>query len=930
MHLYLTFIVFKLSLLLLVLTTFIGGCAVKPTSYPIIEDERWSSHTLPNGFTYYLYPTESDEIELRLIVNVGSIQEEESERGYAHFIEHMAFSSTDNFPNESVMDQFNNMGLEMGYHANAFTDYTRTVYQVSLPNNENIIPTLKWLSDIPDGIHFNDEEIFKEVDIIHGEWRFDNIKEKPWSMKLYDALLHNSVYENKDPIGTKSSLDKVTPEKLKRFYERWYQPNRMKLVIVGGINQENMVSQLQQLFSSDVKNRPAAYQFPTLANKTQYPQQLEASMGENSALVLSFDKGNFALPVTIHEQQEMWLNWLTIEAIEERLYRQLNQYDSLPMNVYFNLAFIPGREQYEIVLEHHAEDRHAIITQFAESLASLSEFGVSKSEFQTQIEQFETLSFLLFSDNPFDIAENAVHELSFNQLPQDEIQLGHNFNDFLLKVNREMLNHSIHNFLKNPSKFMTVVYEYSEVERDHTVDAKMFFSALSAPVKNQFVIPDVIELPKPDLSHKTNSNVQIITINESLFEWKLPNGIGAQFYQLDDNSALTHIIFRAKGGISSLTRKERSALDMLYETYMQGNILKNRTQDFLNGMKRNGIFIQPAVLGNTQDFRLIIHTDQIAQGLIAFRYLLLHLQPDEDAFNKEKSRLLNHLNELSSSPYDVFKRSVKNFIYPKTSYDYPISKELYQEVTFKDVQDVYEKLFGDLGHFDLYIVSDQPVEKVSKVLSAHLGDLALTRKETLPQKASFNQKGGTLIEHLSPEDRTFIETLHVFDAGMRNTDSLFIEEMLTRILQKRYTKIMRENYALDYDPQISSWGKDGDNIHITTITALIAPEKEQMLNALWPDIVKQLTSPVSTRERNLAAKSLKRDIQNITLEGYYMVSALARYGTWGYDQNGLLNPDIVINRINKDKLNTYAHRIFNNSIHFQSILRPKKHAIKTQ
>ncbi len=903
--------------------TFFVGCAVKPFEFPIIADDRWSTHTLPNGFTYHLYPTESENIELRLIVNVGSIKEDELERGYAHFIEHMAFNSTTHFPNDSVVTEFSQFGMELGHHVNAFTDYTRTVYQVSLPDAKNLNNTLLWLSDIPNDIDFAHDEVTKEVDVVYGEWRFDNIQEKPWELKLYEILLRNTIYENKDPIGTKESLQQVTAAKLKRFYQKWYDPKRMQLIVVGGIDEVNLSHQIAQLFESEEVQNPEPYALPEFSNKSTYPSQLEASTGENSALIFSIDTGRYVQPTTIQQQQEVWLDWLIIEVIEERLHHQFNQYDSLPVNVHFNLAFIPGWEQYEIILEHYVDDREAVIHDFAQALASLREYGITENEFQTQVAKLETLGFLIFSSNPYEIAENAVHELTFNQLPQDDIQLSHNFYDFLNKVNIGMLNHGIHRFLSNPKQMLTLVYEDTEVVRDYTQDIDMFFTSLSTPTKNQSVSPTIIELPERNLLPYPNKKLQIVKLNEALYEWELPNGLGAQFYQLNDHSALTHIIFRAKGGISSLTRKERSAMDMLYETYMQGNILNNRTQDFLVEMKRKGILIEPAVFSSTHDFRLVIHNDQMAQGLNAFRYLLLHLQPDEQAFNKEKKRLLNHFNELDSSPYDAFNRSVKNFIYPVTSYDYPISKELYQDVNFEDVQGVYEKLFGDLGHFNVYIVSDQSVERMSEIISANLGDLALTRKETLPQKAEFNQNGGKLVEHLSPEDRTFIETLHVHDAGRRNTDSLFIEEMLTRILQKRYTNMMREKYAFDYDPQISSWGKDGDNIHVTTITALIAPEKEKILDSLWPDIVKQLSRPVSTSERKMAATSLKRDIQNITLDGQYMVNALARYGTWGYDQNGLLNPDTVINRINNERLNAFTQRIFNSSIHFQSILRPK-------
>ena len=131
----------------------------------------------------------------------GSLNEKQSERGYAHFIEHMAFNETKHFPNEGVLNYFNQSGLIFGTDVNAVTDYTRTVYRLSLPDKSHLPQALKWMNDVIHHIDFKPEQIDVETDIIFGEWRFDDIVQQSWEIQLYDQLLADSPYDDRDPIG---------------------------------------------------------------------------------------------------------------------------------------------------------------------------------------------------------------------------------------------------------------------------------------------------------------------------------------------------------------------------------------------------------------------------------------------------------------------------------------------------------------------------------------------------------------------------------------------------------------------------------------------------------------------------------------------------------------------------------------------------------
>lgn len=919
-------------ILLIIIST---GCAIKQSSTPIQIDKKWVTQSLQNGLEYYLYPMESETIELRMIVNVGSLNELPSQRGYAHFIEHMAFNNTVNFPEGVLFDELGDFGSILGPDLNGVTDYSRTIYTLTLPNRSKLNQALLWFSDILDKIQFEYEDVQNEKQIIFGEWRLDDKESKIWEMQLYDSLLTNTQFEDKDPIGKEDILKQVTPEKLKQFYHQWYQPERVKLIVVGDIDPERFHRQIQQIFPKKValknqaspQNIPEKHQIYQIQKEIEYPEKLLSQRGQSAAFVLSFDLGKYIFPTTLEAQTELWFEWMIMDALESRLKDEFD-HKGLPVeSIRNNFAYLPGLNHYELVLKYQAANRSQLLAQLASGLASLRDHGLTQHEFAGLMKRFENMGYALFATQATEIAQNAVHELFFNQLPQDESQLSQNYSNFLKEIHLNKLNAGIREFLSKDNKDLTFVFNQNEASQNMAKMTQDFLNQLSQKGKKFDYEKIKIKLPEPKLV-----NTKGVTLNmraNNLYEWTLVNGLNTQFYRMKDMDQITYFILRAKGGIAALTIQERAALDMLYQTYINGRLKDIAAFDFFKSLKDAGITIEPAVYSSTHDFSVTTHSENAQEALKALIYIMENIDPSESAFIEEKERILQSMDNLNHSPYDIFQRSVKRMVYPANSYDYPIKREIYEAVKFQDVKQVYQKLFGDIGHFNLYIVSEQPAEMVKNWVSKYLSHLTAQRLETLPKEVLFNQKGGELIEYKSPEYRTFIETLHITDVGKRNVQSLFIEEIISRILQKRYTQIMREQYAFDYDPNIYSWGRDGDDIHVTTVTALIAPDREDQLKTIWPKIIASLTSPVTHQEQEVAQHQFQQDLSKIRLNGKYMVAALARYGTWGYDQRGLLEPQSIFAEIDNHQLNRFTHSIFNQSIHFRSVLRPEKNKFHT-
>jgi zinc protease len=193
--------------------------------------------TLPNELRYYIRKNQRPEkrAELRLVVNVGSILEDDDQLGLAHFAEHMAFNGTTNFAKQALVDYIEAIGMRFGADLNASTSFDETIYQLLVPTDSaHLLRTgFQILEDWARGITFDTTEIRKERGVVVEEWRLGQGAQTRMLRKQFPILFRGSRYADRLPIGTKESLEAFAPAALTRFYRDWYRPDLMAVIAVG-------------------------------------------------------------------------------------------------------------------------------------------------------------------------------------------------------------------------------------------------------------------------------------------------------------------------------------------------------------------------------------------------------------------------------------------------------------------------------------------------------------------------------------------------------------------------------------------------------------------------------------------------------------------------------------------------------------------------
>src|SRR5438874_8317277 len=215
-------------------------------SAPLPFDPAVTVGTLSNGMRYYIRenPKPEKRAELRLVVNAGSVLENEDQRGLAHMVEHMTFRGTKHFAKNQISSYLESVGMRYGPDINAFTSFDETVYEITIPTDTAAIVDkgFQILSEWAHNVAFEPSQIEKERPVVIEEWRLGQGAENRMQNKWFPVLFTGSRYGERIPIGLKSVLETYKPETLRSFYDTWYRPDLMAVVAVGDFDKKQIES----------------------------------------------------------------------------------------------------------------------------------------------------------------------------------------------------------------------------------------------------------------------------------------------------------------------------------------------------------------------------------------------------------------------------------------------------------------------------------------------------------------------------------------------------------------------------------------------------------------------------------------------------------------------------------------------------------------
>jgi len=389
-------------LLLLFWVSFIGFAQTSSETKPLKLDESVRTGVLKNGMTYFIKNNQKPENEviLRLVVKAGSILETEKQLGLAHFMEHMNFNGTKNFPKNELVDYLQSIGVKFGNDLNAYTSFDETVYFLPIPldDPDNLPKAMDIMEDWAFNATLEPEEIDKERGVVLEELRLGLGASERMRKEYFDKLLYKSKYAERLPIGKKEIIENFEYQDLIDYYEAWYRPDLMAFIAVGDIDVDNM--------EKDIKKRFSKYKNPKNA---QERKEFGVPDHEETFVAVATDKEATSAQVSIYyknpEERQPNTTYKTAEAnLESQLFstmlnNRLRELSNAP-----NPPFTYGYSYYGNIVN----DKKMAFTSFAvptnnDQLGALevllrenarvkkygfttSEFGRAKKEILTRLE----------------------------------------------------------------------------------------------------------------------------------------------------------------------------------------------------------------------------------------------------------------------------------------------------------------------------------------------------------------------------------------------------------------------------------------------------------------------------------------------------------------------------------------------------------------
>lgn len=344
---------------------------------------------LSNGLIYYFRENKKPEqkVELRLVVNAGSILENDNQQGLAHLSEHMAFNGTTHFKKNDIVSFLQSIGVGFGSDLNAYTSFNETVYILPIPTDKpgNIEKGFQILDDWAHNVTDKAEDIDAERPVVLEESRLGKGAQDRINKKVYPLLFAGSLYANRLPIGLDSIVKNAPYEALRSFYKDWYRPDLMAVIVVGDIDPDKAENLIKKYFNEN-KN-PQNERPRTIAEVPPYKKSVAEVVTDKEAtsyvFQVHYSPYKINPDVTLGDYKDDLVKNIFSDLLNQRL-RELTQKENPPF-VYAACGFgsqARGYESFQAYIGTGNSDSLRGLEAFESELARVKKYGFTKPELE--------------------------------------------------------------------------------------------------------------------------------------------------------------------------------------------------------------------------------------------------------------------------------------------------------------------------------------------------------------------------------------------------------------------------------------------------------------------------------------------------------------------------------------------------------------------
>jgi len=827
-------------------------CAARAQTIPL--DSAVRTGKLPNGFTYYIRHNEEPKkrVELYLVNKVGSILEDGNQQGLAHFMEHMNFNGTKNFPKNDLVDYLQKAGIRFGADLNAYTSFDETVYQLPIPTDDPAMfgNGLKIMRDWAQEATLDPTEIDKERGVVLEEERLGKGAKDRMSRQYLPMLFNHARYASRLPIGKDAVLKQFKPEVIKRFHTDWYRPDLQALIIVGDINVDEAEKLVKQKFS-DLKNplnerARTNYSLP-LADKGQFMAVTDAEVTSTDLQIMM----KHAAPGLITEKDY-------ITSIKQNLFNQLlSSRCSAELLREANPAFTgvnigtSGVVNNLDMLEFNVSAKDGQLEKsFAQGwriMERIKRYGFTQEEFDRTKQNY--LRGMQSSVNEQGKTSSVNYVKEYQRLfLQGEASPGiaweYQFTkDHISCITLADINNLMNEYLASADvNILILAPEKDKSTLPDSATVQRWMAGINKediqPYKDEQVNKPLMAVkPKPG---KVVNKQEIPQIGVTMLT--LSNGVKVVLKPTDfKNDQIMYSAF-CPGGTSLY---DGADFDMAANA---GGIISAMGFGDFSPVQLDKVMTGKAVhsavnIGNRAG---TVNANSAAEDIEAALQLtyLQFTAPRKDAllFKNTMSNAIAGLANRYADPNRVFADTIG---YVLGGYNYrsaaPTAERL-NKITLQRAYDIYKERFADASGFTFVFVGNFKLEAITPLLEQYLGSLPATHKNEKARDLGIHIPAGKLIKKVykGTEDKALVRVVASGDFNYSQMATLYLKA-LSDILQIKVLQRLREAEGEVYSPQVQiSYNKYPRNRFAIVIQFGCAPKNADHLVSLLEQEMKNL------------------------------------------------------------------------------------------
>lgn len=875
---------------LLLCTTFLNAQQSFNLNDSIPVDPKTSKGVLENGMTYYVRSNSEpkNRAELMLVVKAGSIDEDEDQKGLAHFAEHMAFNGTENFPKHELVNYFESIGMEFGPEINAYTSFDETVYMLKVPLDSAIYMEkgLQVLYDWASQVTDSDEEIDKERGVIREELRGGRNASFRMQQKWLPVFLHESKYADRLPIGELDIIENAPPEALRRFRNDWYRPDLMAVIVVGDFDQIEMVQTVKQKFSEipEAEN-PRRKEFFDIPPHEETLVSIATDKEAQYPMAFVLYKHPLEQAKTLADYRQSITHGLYNSMINNRLAEktQLAEPPFIVGQSAFSSMFGPVNVYQSVAVCHNGKIEEGLTAVLLEN-ERVKKFGFTETELERQKNTLLNNIEKAYNEREQQRSISFAQEYTRNFLMTEEPIPGienefEYFKTFLPEITLEEVNALAEKWITKENR--VVVINAPEIEGVKIPDETEIFALLEKVEQTEVEPYDDAVADEPLISMepwpgKVLNEMKLEKVDA--VEWILENGATVVIKSTDFKE--DEILFSAwSPGGTSLYEAEDDVSAQYAATIMAMSGIAGFDKITLDKMLSDKVFsLSPYVSQIREGFNGNTSVKDL-ESLLQMVYLYF-TQPrfDETSFQAYMSRMQGVLQNRSASPEAVFQDSLSIILSNYHERARPMSAELLAEADFSRIRQIAEERFRNAADFKFFFVGKIDTEELKPLVEKYIGGIPYLDETENWRNLGIDPPAGVVEKTVKKgqEDKSIQYIVFHGDFNYSSGNAILLDAA-SRILDTRLLEEIREERSSVYSVGArSSSSKYPDEEYTITISYGTDPEKlEELKQAVFDEISAFMQNGPSEEELSKAKQKMLREREVSLRENRFWLNILS-------------------------------------------------------